>query len=384
MKNRSLFILIVCSLVLFVYDGRAQDGSDNISGEELNNIKYTVPFLTIAPDSRAGALGDAGAATSPDVNSMHWNPSKYAFAPHTMEVGISYTPWLRNLISDINLFYLSAYRKFNNQQTVSASLLYFSMGNIEFTDEFGYTYGSFNPNELALDVAYSRAFSENIAGGLAFRYIRSDLTGALDEASHAGNAIATDISMYYKREIEVEDKDGELAFGFNISNIGNKISYSDDDTRSFIPTNLRLGTAFTIDLDEYNAMTFTVDLNKHLVPTSPVYSTENEDSIIAGESDDVPSIYGIFQSFSDAPLGFKEEMREIYYGGGVEYWYRDQFAIRAGYFHEHATKGNRKFFTTGIGLSLNILTLDFSYLIPVYQNNPLANTIRFTLNFAFE
>ncbi|MBN1180667.1 MAG: type IX secretion system outer membrane channel protein PorV [Bacteroidales bacterium] len=379
--NRRFLVLFVAISLITGMKVWAQD--HNSAGEELNNIKYTVPFLTIAPDSRAGAMGDVGAATSPDINSQHWNPSKYAFAEHNMEVGFSYTPWLRNLIGEINLAYLSWYKKFNDRQALSASLLYFSLGNIQFTNDFGLETGQHNPNEFALDAAYSMAFSDNISGALAFRYIRSDLTGATIEDSKPGNAFAADISSYYKKEVRLKDKSGELSFGGTISNIGNRISYTDNDVKSFIPTNLRLGSALKVDLDEYNSITFALDVNKHLVPTSPIYdSTGNV--IESGKDDDVPSIIGMFQSFGDAPGGLKEELHEIYYCGGIEYWYREQFAVRGGYFHEHATKGNRKYVTTGIGLKLNILSLDFSYLIPVYQNNPLANTIRFTLTFSFD
>jgi len=357
----------------------------------LNALRVGVPFLVIAPDSRAGAMGDVGVATSPDVHSQHWNPAKYAFVDKQFGVSLSYTPWLRNLINDINLSYLAGYFRIDDQQVISGTLLYFSMGDITFTNDQGQTMTTHNPNEFALDAAYSRKFSERIGGAIAFRYIRSDLTGGFSQqgqsAAKAGSAAAADVSMYYETPVSIEDKEHEFALGLNISNIGAKISYNDDATKDFIPINMRLGTRFTYNMDLYNSISATIDANKLLVPTPPLYDIEGEDPdvIIAGMDPNVPVTAGMLQSFYDAPGGFKEEMNEISYAFGVEYWYSKQFAIRTGYFYEHANKGNRKYFTIGAGLKYNIFNLDFAYLIPTAgQANPLANTVRFTLGFEFE
>jgi hypothetical protein len=348
--------------------------------------RTVVPFLTIAPDSRAGAMGDAGAATSPDVYSMHWNPAKFAFIDGAGGVGISYSPWLRNLVPDINIAYLSGYKRIDRRQVLSASLLYSSLGLVQFTDDFGVPYVQFNPNEFSLDAAYSRLFTDNLSGGIAFRFIYSNLTGgqfAGGVATKPGTSFAADISGYYQKDISVFNKDGKIGVGLNFSNIGSKMSYSDAQTSDFIPMNLRLGTAGTIYLDSYNKLTLTIDLNKLLVPTPPRYSITNPDSIVAGKNPNVGVPVAIFQSFYDAPGGFKEELREITYSFGAEYWYNNQFALRGGYFHENETKGNRKYFTAGAGFRLKIFTIDFSYLMPVATNHPLARTLRFSLAFDF-
>ena len=396
--KRIIFLFITTGLLYTV--SYAQITTGEITGE-LNVIKSVVPFLKIAPDSRAGALGDAGVATSPDVNSMHWNPAKFAFIENDMGLAISYTPWLRKLIGDINLAYLTGYKRIDRNQVISGSLLYFSLGNIIFTDIVGNNMGQFNPNEFAIDAAYSRIFSNHFSAGLAFRYIYSNLTGGTyvgGVQSKAGQTLAADVSTYYVNDIELFQKDGKLAFGLNISNIGPKLSYTENQNKEFIPINFRLGGALTIDLDEYNSLTFITDLNKLLVPTPPVYYPDSVDTdgnqvIQYGKDPDVPVAIGIFHSFYDAPgvsdgngnmSVFKEEFREITYSIGIEYLYNEQFAIRGGYFHEHETKGNRKFFTLGVGLKYNVFGLDFAYLIPVYQNNPLANTLRFSLAFDFD
>ena len=359
---------------------------------ELNTITSAVPFLMIAPDSRGGALGDAGVATSPDASSMHWNPAKYAFTTSNMGIAVSYTPWLRELIPDINLAYLSGFRKIDQDQTIGFSLLYFSLGNIIFTDIVGNTSGQFNPNEFSVDLAYARAFSDRLSGGLAFRYIYSNLTGGHfvgGVESNPGMALAADVSLFYQNEdLRAGSYDATFAWGLNFSNLGSKISYSKDSDKDFIPINMRLGAAYTIEFDDYNSLMATADLNKLLVPTPPIYYSDsvdisNDPVIKAGYDPNVSVPVGIFQSFYDAPGGLMEEINEITYSAGVEYWYAKQFAIRGGYFHEHSTKGNRKFFTLGIGLRLNVFGLDFSYLVPLYQNNPLQNTLRFSLLFDF-
>ncbi len=373
----------------------AQITTGELTGE-LNTIQSAVPFLTIAPDSRAGAMGDVGVATSPDINSQHWNPAKYLFIEGQAGLALSYTPWLRKLVPDINLAYLAGYYKLDSRQVLSASLRYFSLGNIVFTDRFGDATGfQFNPNEFALDAAYSRLFSNNFSGGLSFRFIRSDLTGGQfvgDLSSKPGVSVAADLSFYYTNEIDLSGKDAILSFGTNMSNIGTKISYSDGQEKAFIPINWRLGGSLDMEIDQYNRFTVALDLNKLLVPTPPVYDADNSDSIIAGRDPNVSVPLGMLQSFYDAPgisnskgSVFIEELQEITYSLGLEYWYREQFAIRGGYFYEFENKGNRKFFTLGIGLQLNVFSLDFAYLIPTAGNNsPLANTLRFTLGFDFD
>jgi hypothetical protein len=396
------------AILLFCLPGLTSGQKKQVisTGQQLNAVQVTVPFLTITPDSRAGAMGDAGAATSPDINSQHWNPAKYAFIESEGGVAISYTPWLRKLIGDINLAYLAGFKRFGDKQVVSASLLYFSLGNIVFTNVYGDNQGQFNPNEFSIDAGYSRLLTDNLSGAIAFRFVRSDLTGGTyvgGAESNPGVAFAGDIAFYYQKDLLLSSYDSRMAFGVNISNMGNKISYTENQEKAFIPINLKLGGAFTTWLDEYNSLTLAVDINKLLVPTPPIYATDslgntlrddNGDPIIEhGKNPDVSVPYGMLRSFWDAPgvayddgsyKVWQEELHEITYSVGLEYWYRNQFAIRGGYFHEDATKGNRKFFTAGIGLRLNVFGLDFSYLIPVKQNNPLANTLRFTLAFEFD
>lgn len=355
----------------------------------LNALKVAVSFLMIAPDSRASAMGDVGVASTPDANSQHWNPAKYAFIDKDWGVAYSYTPWLQNLIKDMDLNYLTGYYRFDNQQVVSASLLYFSMGTIIFTDDQGTRLLDHNANEFAIDLAYSRKFSEKIAGSIGFRYIRSDLTGGFAQqgqpVAKAGNSAAADISTYYQTPLVIDNKNSELAIGLNISNIGTKVSYNEDPFKQFIPINMRLGGRFSMDMDAFNTVSFMVDANKLLVPTPPIYSIEDSNEILFGMNPDVPVMTGMLQSFFDAPGGFQEELREVSLGVGVEYLYSGQFAIRGGYFNEHSTKGNRKYFTLGAGIKYNVFNLDFAYLIPTAgQSNPLANTFRFTISFEFE
>jgi hypothetical protein len=379
-KKRAIFLII-----LIVFTGKTILFSQQSSGT-LNAIQTVVPFLTIAPDSRAGAMGDAGVATSPDVYSQHWNPAKFAFIDGNGGIGISYSPWLRNLVPDINIAYLAGYKRIDSKQVLSASLIYSSLGDVPFTDEFGNLERTFNPNEFAFDAGYSRLFTDNLSGGIAFRFIYSNLTGGSYSggvATKPGTSFAADISGYYQKKITVLSKEGQLAFGLNFSNIGSKMSYSAAQTADFIPMDMRLGSSATINLDHFNKITVTLDLNKLLVPTPPIYSSTNPDSIIKGRDPNVSVPVAIFQSFFDAPGGFKEELHEITYSTGVEYWYNNQFAIRGGYFHENATKGNRKYFTAGAGFRLKAFTLDFSYLMPLSQNHPLARTLRFSIAFDF-
>ncbi|HQW23765.1 MAG TPA: type IX secretion system outer membrane channel protein PorV [Bacteroidia bacterium] len=372
---------------------------DSILGQ-VNTITTAVPFLQIAPDSRAGGMGDYGVATSPDANSIHWNPSKLAFIEKSGGFSVSYTPWLRALVNDINLAYVSGYKKLNKDQTFAASLLYFSLGSIDFTDEAATKYYTFSPSEWAFDIAYARKLGESFSGGLALRYIYSNLTGGVTIQNgtvntHAGTSVAADVSAYYQKEMDVSKKNSVLAFGLNISNIGTKISYTDTKTKDFIPTNFRLGSNLKMELDKYNTISFGFDINKLLVPTPPVYERDSTGNyaydadgnkiILAGEDPTNISVpQALITSWSDAPGGFEEEMKEFTYSIATEYWYDKQFAIRAGYFHEAATKGNRQYFTIGAGLRYNVFGLDFAYLIPTTQRNPLENTLRFTLLFDFD
>ena len=376
---------VVTFLFLSVLAGNTILFSQKSSGE-LNAIQTVVPFLTIAPDSRAGAMGDAGVATSPDIYSMHWNPAKFAFIDGKGGIGVSYSPWLRNLVPDINIAYLAGYKRLDTKQVLAASLIYSSLGLVQLTDEFGNSLSSINPNEFAVDLGYSRLFTENLSGGIAFRFIYSNLTSGFPsggEVTKAGTSFAADISGYYQKQISLFSKDAQLSFGLNFSNIGSKMSYSSTQTADFIPMNMRLGSAATINIDHFNKISVTLDINKLLVPTPPIYSSTNPDSIIKGKDPNVSVPVAIFQSFFDAPGGFKEELHEISYASGVEYWYNNQFAIRGGYFHENATKGNRKYFTAGAGFRLKAFELDFSYLMPLSQNHPLARTLRFSIAFDF-
>ena len=344
----------------------------------MNTITTAVPFLLIAPDSRAGGMGDVGVASSPDANSIHWNPAKLAFVEKSMGASISYTPWLRALVNDINLAYLSAYKKLNSKQAIGISLVYFSLGNITFTDETGTSIGTYNPNEFAVDAAFAQKLAENFSMGIALRYIHSDLTQGIStssEPTHAGNAVAADVSVYYTKPVEVSGKNTTVSFGTNISNVGSKISYTTSGTRDFIPTNLRIGGGWNVELDKYNSVAFHLDLNKLLVPTPDTSKRTSEISVASG----------IFQSFSDAPGGVKEEIKEIIYSGGFEYWYDKQFAVRVGYFHESEFKGNRQYVTLGAGLRYNVFGIDFAYIIPTTtQRSPLENTLRFSLLFDFD
>lgn len=357
-------VIAFISLTLYSVTNAQVDNPADLGGGENNYITTAVPFLNIAPESRGGAMGNAGAAISPDVNSQHWNPAKYAFIQKESGIALSYTPWLRKLVTDINLYYLSGYKRIDDMQTVSASLRYFSLGDVVFRQEASDIGVSRTPNEFAIDAGYSRLLSENLSGSVAFRYIRSDLQlgGYADGGYTPGNSFAADVSFYYNNEISNDQKIGA---GINISNIGNKISYGNDETEQFIPINLRLGGSFETIIDQYNSMTLSLDFNKLLVPSN--------------DQKDVAVISGMINSFSDAPGGFEDELQEITISGGMEYLYDQQFAVRAGYFHEHENQGNRKFATAGVGIMFNMLTIDASYIIPVVQDNPLANTVRFTL-----
>ena len=407
MISRAKIFILLVSIFLLIGTINGQDpiSAYALGGSDVvNTITTAVPFLLIAPESRGGGMGDAGAATTPDVNSIHYNPAKLAFIDEEMGFSFSYTPWLRELIDDISLLHVTGFYKFNKNQVLAGSLRYFSLGNITFTDVIGNVTGDYNPNEFAFDVAYARLLSKNISGSIALRYIYSNLTGGQyvgGSESNAGIAVSSDISVYYRDDVELYGKDGVFALGANISNIGSKISYTENAEKDFIPANLKIGTSYFTQIDEYNSIEFAFDVNKLLVPSPPVYLQDENGPVVDddgnqliefGMDPEVAVVSGIFQSFYDAPgvlndgerQVWREEMREINYSIGVEYWYAKQFALRAGYFFEHPTKGNREFFTVGVGLKLNVFGLDFAYLVPTTQRHPLENTLRFSLKFDFE
>ena len=386
-----LFMLLACTLLTTTTYGQSD-------GQEANPITTAVPFLLIAPDARGGGMGDIGAATTPDAYSMYWNPAKYAFIEKDFGFGIGYVPWLRGLVNDIGLFSLAGFKRFGDKQAIAMSLRYFSMGEVMFTNDVGQELGAVKPNEWTIDATYSRKFSHVISGAVAGRFIYSNLVPVNYGAYQVkpGISVAADVALYGHKEIEVKGLTASyFDFGLNISNIGAKISYSSSSSNTyFIPTNLRFGVGYTMDLDEYNRISLSLDLNKLLVPTPPIYlkdKTGKFDSLDAnsnkvidkGRNPDVSPISGMLQSFYDAPYGFKEEMQEINVVASAEYWYNKLFAVRAGYFWESKYKGNRQFFTLGAGLRYNVFGLDFSYLIPVQSNNPLQNTMQFTLLFNF-
>ncbi len=378
-------LLVVLALTLGVNVSFAQN--ENPTG--LNVITTGVPFLNISPDARGGGMGDVGVASSPDINSMFWNPAKYSFMESQAGISISYAPWLRQIADDMGLGTVSGFLKLDDRQVVAASLRYFTLGEINFTDNEGNPNGSFSPNEMALDACYSRQLSPSLSLAVSGRYIRSQLTGRAagntsDIEYSAASSYATDVAMFYTKGLNLPTMDGQFSFGVNISNIGAKISYVasaiDDQYKDFLPTNLRFGPSVKLDIDDYNSIAFNFDVNKLLVP-----SPQWEDTQEARDLEKVNVVTGIFQSFYDAPGGFNEELQEYNLAGGVEYWYDNVFAIRGGYYNEVAYKGNRKFFTMGAGLKYNVFNLDMSYLIPSgTSQHPLKSTIRFTLSFEFD
>lgn len=365
---------------------------DNIKNE-FNPIETGVTSLSIAPDARGASMGDLGAATDPDVNSQFWNPSKYAFAYSQGGVSLSYTPWLRKLVNDIFLANVSGYWKLgsNDNQAVSASLRYFSLGEVTTNDPSNVSTQSLNPYELSVDVGYSRKLSEKFSMGVVFRYIYSDLgfsNSYAGDQTVGASAFSADISGYYTSYPIIGRNECQWSWGWNISNIGTKVNYNNGEDPAFLPTNLRLGTTFTFPLADYHNLALSLDLNKLLVPARPRESdypddTDGEREYLDAlqEWQDMSPITGIFKSFSDAPGGFKEELREITYSIGAEYSYNQQFFLRAGYYHESQFKGNRQYFGLGAGFSLNVLRLDASYMIATAQQSPLDQTLRFTLSF---
>ncbi|MEQ8474777.1 type IX secretion system outer membrane channel protein PorV [Fulvivirga sp.] len=344
-------------------------------------ITTAVPFLTITPDARAGGMGDAGVATSADANSVHWNPAKLVFINKDVGFSLSYTPWLGKIINDMSVNYLSGYYKFAKEQAVAVSMKYFDLGEIFFTDNDGNSTGDFNPREVAVDATYSRMLSQKLSVGITARYIHSNLTGNFTSSNPTsgadakpGNSVAADIAVFYSKDLLLSGTNSNLALGAVISNIGSKLTYSDENNRDFIPTNLRLGSAFTTNLDPYNKLTFALDLNKLLVPSPQFDNSENDKSLLGG----------IFGSFSDAEDGASEELKEVTISSGAEYWYNDTFAARLGYFMESDEKGNRRYLTMGLGFRYQVFGIDFAYLVPSEQEHPLAETLRFSILFNFD
>ena len=371
-------ILTIACIGALLFTSR-QAFSQNIAGQN-KTITSAVPFLIVAPDSRSGGIGEAGVAIADDANAMHWNPAALSFLDKRMGFSMSYSPWLRALgIPDINLMYLSGYFNTGDKGVVGASLRYFSLGEIQFTDNLGQPTGSGKPNEFALDVAYALKITEQLGGSISLRFIHSELAAnnnVPDPNAKSVNSAAGDIAFYYKKDLRMNSGSGpmpvQFSSGINISNIGPKVSYTASTAnKDFIPINLRLGYAFKFFVDDYNSVTFTNDFNKLLVPSE-------------GGRSDKPLLTGMFGSFGDAEGGFGEELSEFNISAGLEYWYRELFAARAGFFYEDPQKGNRKFITLGAGIRYNVFGLHFAYLAPLQQNHPLQNTLRFTLTYDFE
>lgn len=351
-------------------------------------ITTAVQFLTISPDARSAGMGDAGVAISSDANATHWNPSKLAFAEEDMGFSVSFSPWLQNLVNDMSLSYVSFYKRVSPIQTIGLSLRYFDMGDMQFTDNSGNILQDFNPREIAIDGTFAMALSRKFSIGGTARFIHSNLAGNFtnnqnNTAARPGTAAALDLSLYYKNKLNLQSVDADLAFGMNISNIGTKISYNDPEQQFFLPGNLRLGTALEMNFDEFNRLNVAFDINKLLVPTPPIRSAGPNSPIVSGRDPNRSLIAGVLGSFSDAPDGMSEEIQEVIFALGAEYWYNNIFAVRGGYFHEHQNKGNRQYFTLGLGLRYQAFGIDFAYLIPRTPNHPLADTLRFTLVFNF-
>ena len=387
--KKTLFILTFLVLAL---SASAQDVKN-----QLNPVYHGVTSLAIAPDARAGGMGDIGAATDPDVNSQYWNPAKYPFCISRSGVSLNYTPWLRQLVNDIDLANITGYYRLGDYDALSGSLRYFSLGEVWTEDETT----SFKPYEMAVDLAYSRMLSETFSAGVALRYIYSDLAyrGEGDDEMRPGSAFAADIALYHNGYLNLGGHESQLGWGLNVSNIGSKISYDEGNTSEFLPTNLRLGASLLVPFDEYNTLTIAADANKLLVPTRPTMeqylATLPEDqrelekenygayrTWLEGEGYyNVSPISGIFKSFHDAPNGAKEEFQEIQWSVGLEYAYNNQFFLRGGYHYEHPNKGNRQYYTVGAGFKMNVFSLDASYVITTAQSNPLDQTLRFSLAF---
>ena len=347
-----------------------------------NPVNTSVTSLAIAPDARAGSMGDIGAGTEADIYSQYWNPAKYPFNVARAGVGISYTPWLRKLVNDINLANLTGFYRIGNYSAVHASLRYFSLGDVYLADMDDMT---IRPYEMAIDAGYSRMLSETFSMAVNLRFILSDIKYDYTAESSAGKAFAADIALYRLGYFMMANRECSFGWGVNISNIGSKISYGGSDNSEFIPTNLRIGFNFTVPFNEYNKFSLGMDINKLLVPTYPMKKEDEADEDyeerVQKDYYDVSSIAGIFKSFGDAPNGFKEEMEEIQWSIGAEYTYNDRFMLRAGYHHEAANKGNRKYFTVGAGFHMSVFTIDAAYCFSTAQTNPLDQTMRFSLGF---
>lgn len=371
-------ILFAMMVALYAVALQAQTKS-----QEYNPVEHAVISQSIAPDARAAGMGDVGAATDPDVNSQYWNPAKYPFCISRSGIALNYTPWLRQLVSDIDLAYVAGYYRIGDYSAVSGSLRYFSLGEVMTSMEENAM--TVKPYEMSIDAAYSLMLSETFSIAAAIRWIYSDLRYDYSEDSKPASAFAADIAMYYNNYIMLGARECQLGLGMNISNVGSKISYYGDDRSQFLPANLRIGASLMVPVDEYNRFTIAADANKLLVPTIPPQredeSAGDYRTRVIEEYSDVSSISGIFKSFGDAPGGFKEELQEIQWSVGAEYVYHDQFSLRAGYHHESANKGNRKYFTVGGGFRMNVFSLDVGYVISTAQTNPLDQTLRFTLAF---
>ena len=375
-KSRILSLLLVFAMAVVA---NAEDDKLN----SFNPVEHAVISQTIAPDARAAGMGDVGAATDPDVNSQFWNPAKYPFCISRAGIALNYTPWLRQLVNDIDLAYVAGYYRIGDYSAVSGSLRYFSLGEVYTSmDDNAMTV---KPYEMSLDVAYSMMLSEHFSLAAGIRWIYSDLRYNYEEDSKPASAFAADLAMYYNNYFNIGSRECQLGLGLNISNVGSKISYYGDDRSQFLPANMRLGMSLLIPVDEYNRFAISADANKLLVPTVPVQeegeSSADYQARIIEEYSNVSSISGIFKSFGDAPGGFKEELQEIQWSVGAEYVYHDQFSLRAGYHHESANKGNRKYFTVGGGFKMNVFSLDVGYVISTAQSNPLDQTLRFSLTF---
>ena len=403
MKRIKVFtLLFVMAISCFNMNAQSSDATiGEVLGQGLNYnvISTAVPFMMIAPDARSSAMGDVGVSTSPDVYSMHWNPAKYAFIEEDFSVGIAYSPWLRNLVNDMNIAYLGVAKRVSSKSTVAATLRYFTLGDINYRDKDNLDLGTYSPNEWAVDVAYSRKLGKYLSGSVAGRFIYSNITQGQGDDLKPGMSVAADISVYYTRDVYwFINIDANFSWGVAITNIGSKMNYDDASLeKDFIPTNLRFGPTLKLDIDDYNSFAFSVDFNKLLVPTPPIYmknaagtadslDANNNKIIAAGMDDQVGAIQGMIQSFYDAPGGFSEELKEFTLGIGAEYWYNNTFTVRTGFFHEAQMKGNRRYLTFGAGLKYNVFCLDVSYLVPVNNTstsgqNPLENTLRFSLTF---
>lgn len=388
--KKNLLKKIFATLTVLCFANAAQAQYSHSTGQTNNYIQTGIPILQISPDAIAGALGDAGAAYEPNGYASHWNNAKIAFASKEMSITTTYTPWLRKLDPEMNFLYLGAYKRINKRSAVAASLTYFTLGKIEHRDDQGNSMGTFRPNEFAFDGTYSMKLSDNLALGATARFIHSDLTQGLDveqQTTKAANALAADVGLYFQTDIQ---KNQQVAAALTLSNLGSKLSYSDDDTQNeFLPANMRLGGRYTYEMDEYNKINILLDLNKLMVPTPPL---ENEDGTWSGLYTDnadyhqTSSVLGAIQSFYDAPGGLKEELHEVAVSLGAEYWYSNIVAARMGYFYEHKTKGARQYLTFGVGLRYSRFEFDFSYLLPTtkFSTNPLANTIRVSLTLNIE